>query len=280
MKEFTPKKLFTILGGCAAWCALGMGLYIANLDNAPSGGLDSLGAAIVYVFLWKIAIFVLPVIIAGAVVLIYLFKNNRKVFRYVLIAGAVCFVLRFVCNFLYDNVIHKAIFTPEYAAKQTYDYMFTGSYKEWDELNGRYHVTEYEHTEYDNTCDFLDDLMDDLEDEVRHVYPDTYEDEGFIEPYIDAVMNERKGELPVNVTGWKYIPKIGDLVSVPSYAGDDDSFLLSDESYDELAEYFNTPLNTEHRYPRYYDSATAQFYSWSQVLIVFYDNGMMDLIVF
>ncbi len=276
-QKFTTKHLLILLGIAGLLHIISM-LFFINAD-APSGGIDAIGPALVYVFLFRIITFWLPIIIGIGACLLWLYHNQRKLFKYAVIIITACLVLYLGGRHIYDNHIRQIVYTPEYAAKNSYNHYKTSSYAEWNEswygIKEKYQgVTD---TPCDKTCEFLHMLLDDMVSELRSANIDVSDLE-IMQQYIDAIMKERSGEVPVNITGWKYVGKLSELVSTPSYS-DDGEFLLNDTSYRELEEKFKMPLCSEHQYSRYYDSATAQFYSWTSAVIVFYDDGTMDIVI-
>ncbi len=253
-------------------------LLFISIDG-PSGGIDSIASALIYAFMFRIITFGLPALIATASLLMWLYHNQKKLFKYVVIAIPICIILYLSGRYVYDNHVRKMVFTPEYAAKDSYDHYMSSSYIEWDEewngIEEKYEgVTD---TPYDKSCQFLHLLYDYMGAEMRSANINMSDDK-LMEQYIDAIMQERKSELPVKVTDWQYVPRLSALVSTPSYS-DDGDFLLNDSSYAELEEKFGRPLCSDHKYSRYYGSSTSQFYSWLSAVIVFYDNGTMDIVL-
>lgn len=277
-RKFTSKHLLIAFIIAIIWL-IGSAFLFKSIIRTPSGGIDDIGDALLYAFAFRIVVFSVPALIVFITTMIWLYFNKKKLFKYILLAIPVGTILCVGGYYIYSNYIYKMIYTPEYAAKDSYNYYGMSSYEVWYE---HWNINdESENTPCDRTCDFIKGLLYNLRDEMRGANIDE-SDNALMAQYIDAVIQERKKELPVNITSWKYIPRLSDIVSTPSYVSADkgDDFLLDNSSYNELEEKLNTPLCSEHQYPRYYDSAVAQFYSWSQAIIIFYDNKTMDIITF
>ena len=69
----TNKKLLVILGISLLWIIIGWILYIfVGADHGPKGGLDSIGNAIAYVFLWKLLIYGPPILLTAISFILWL----------------------------------------------------------------------------------------------------------------------------------------------------------------------------------------------------------------
>ncbi len=262
--QITNRKLIWILAIALVWLIAGCILYAAvGVKRGPKGGLDSIANAIVYVFLWRIVIFVLPALFAAAGMSAWLWQNHRTVFF--LVAGVI--VLGLILAGIFHKFIRKKISTPERVAAHT------ESYEKWERK--QYGVSD-ERTESDLVCEYLADLVSETMTEYRSMFPE--EDIAHRTSYIDAALEAHCRELP-HVEGWEYIPDIRALI--PARADGDEKFLLGNAELRTAAAHYQRNLNRNHWYDRYQfeRSVISEWYSWLPMLAVFYDDGGMDFVI-
>ena len=264
--RITNKKMLIIMVISILWIIAGWILYDAvGQKHAPKGGLDSVGAAVAYVFFWKLIIYVPPVLVTVITGFMWLYQNHRKAVIWVILAVFVCAVLVVV----YNKVIRRRVYTPEYVAGRL------RTYEEWQQYQKMFPVIENT-TESDRICDYIEDTVYDALVEFGSFY--SGDEIALKTDYINAALEAHYSELP-GVEGWEYIPDVRTMI--PARNDGDDSFLLVNSDFCAIADHYGRTLRQDHRYDRYYfrESVIAEFYSWLPMLAVFYDDGTMDLLV-
>ena len=263
--QITNKRLIIILIISVLWIVAGWILYVfVGADHGPEGGLDSIANAIVYVFAWKLLIYVPPALLTTAAFFLWLWQNHRKAFIWVVIAIAAVLLLVLIFN----KYIRKIINTPERVAAHT------DTFEEWDRK--RLKDDTEKRTEEDLVCDYIEDLVSDTITEFHSLHPE--DDIAGKTAYIDAALEAHYRELP-HVEGWEYIADVRDII--PARSDGDDEFLLDNSDLCAVADHYHRTLNRSHWYDRYqYERMViAEWYSWLPMLAVFYDDGSMDIII-
>ena len=263
--SITNLKLLIILGASLLWIVAGWILYaLVGVSHGPKGGIDSIGAALAYVFFWKLIIYVPPVLVSGISFCLWLYQNHRKAIIWLLAAIAVLIILAI----LYKTHFRKIINTPEHIAAGL------ETYEAWKEYRGKWRLEKW--TESDCIGDYVKDIVSEAVSDYRSMY-----DEGDIDlklSYINAAMEAHYKELP-GVEGWSYIPDVRDII--PLRSDGDDKFVLSNGELCIVAEHFKRDLRRDHWYDRYQfeSSAIVEWYSWLPMLAIFYDDGTMDIVI-
>lgn len=259
------KKLFLILGISLLWIIAGIVLYITvGAEHGPSGGLDSIAEAIVYVFFWQALTYGPPLLASAVTLCLWLWQHHRKVLLWI----ALGIVALAVLSAVYQRFFRKLVHTPKYEARQI------SSYEDWKVDWNMGGLFDY-WTESDLICEYAGDVVSEATAAWRDLYPE--EDIDRKEAYIDAAMEAHYRELP-GVTGWEYLPDVTELLTGH---GSDTKYLLDHEDFLAVAEHYGRPLNLDHWRDVYeYDSAVvAEYYSWLPMMVIFYEDGTMDLIV-
>lgn len=263
--QITGPKLLIILGISLLWIILGHIVYaLIGVKRGPKGGLDSLADALVYVFVWRILIYGLPILLSLAAASAWLWQNHRPAVVWV-IAAIVLLILGMV---IYNKCIRKHVLTPERVAARV------EAYDEWVEKERERGLRE-DRTVHDQICDYVGEIVGDVLAEYRSIYDEDSPERK--RSYIDAVMEAHYREIP-KVIGWEYIPDVRSLL--PKHDDGDNKFLLNNREMRTLAEHYEKTLQRDHRYDRYCfeDTVIAEWYSWLPVLAIFYEDGTMDLV--
>ncbi len=262
----TDTKLLIILGISLVWIFAGWLLYgFVGVSHGPEGGIDKIADTLVYILLWKLLIYVPPILVSGVSFSLWLYQNHPKSIKWVLLAIAGCIML----SIAYKKCFRKMIDTPKRIAAHII------SYENWLTKQKRYKIHE-NITSSDYICDYVKSIISDAISECCSMYPD--DDISTKTLYINAAMEAHYQEIP-GVTGWEYIPDVRDIV--PARADGDGKFLLNNRDLCLIAEHFQRSFRREHWYDRYQfkDFVIAEWYSWLPMTAVFYDDGTMDLVI-
>ena len=74
--HITNMKLMIVLGIALLWIFAGWTLYaLIGVDHGPKGGIDSIGNAIAYVFVWKLFINVPPILFSAVGFSLWLYQS-------------------------------------------------------------------------------------------------------------------------------------------------------------------------------------------------------------
>ncbi len=262
----TNTKLLVILGISVIWIFAGMLLYsFIGVSHGPEGGLDKIGEAIAYVFIWRLFIYGLPILVSGVSFCLWLYQNQRKAIIWLLLAIAVCIVLAVA----YRIWGRKLVETPERTAARI------DTFEKWEQKMRRYGFPE-DRTGSDRICDYVKDTVSEAVSVCRSMYPD--DDINMKTLYINAALEAHFRELP-GVVGCEYIPDIRDII--PARPDGDDRFLLNNSELCLAAGHFQRTLKTDHYRDRYQfeSDAIAEWYSWLPMTAIFYDDGTMDIVI-
>ncbi|MBR3278005.1 MAG: hypothetical protein IKG01_03715 [Lachnospiraceae bacterium] len=255
--RFKTKIYLIILGFLLLRLVLSYALFMTvGMDNAPSGGLDSIGDAIAYVWLWELFAVYIPVAEILGVTLVWLFMSHRKVFI-VILAGAVTVVAGWLA---YDNIIRRFIMTPGRAAQKV------RPYEEWfEEESGSYRFSSFDYTDEDFICEYAEEVISDAYYVFADLHPDG--DDELKEEYFDAALEKAFRDTSY-VTGWEYVPDVDGIVTQTTVGLDTGA----------LSEHYGRPLNNDHYFNRYGDLMANGLYHDSSLMVVFYEDGTMDLV--
>ena len=264
--RITNTKLLIILGLSFLWIVAGEILYaLIGASHGPKGGLDKIGEALVYVFIWKLFIYGPPVLVSAGSFCLWLYQNHRKAIIWLLLAAAVCIIFAVA----YKNYFRKFVDTPERIAARI------DSYEKWEQEQQIYRIQK-DRTVPDSICDYVKEMVSEAVSEFCSMYPE--DDINMKISYINAAMEAHMQELP-GVVGWEYIPDVRDIV--PPRADGDEKFLLNNSELCIVAEHFQRSLRRDHWYDRYQFEryVIAEWYSWLPMMAVFYDDGTMDIVI-
>ncbi len=255
-------KLLIILGISLLWIIAGYGLYaLIGVKHGPEGGIDQIANAIVYVFFWKVCIYIIPFIFSGVSLFLWLYQKHSSALKWVIaaiVAGCIFYMI-------YQKHLRKRINTPESISKKL------PTYEDWckTKLNKRW-------TESDLICRYIHDIVSDAILEFRRMYPDG--DIMLKTAYINAALEAHFRELP-HVEGWEYIHDIRERI--PQRKDQDGRFLLKHTDFCVIADHYNKALRRDHWYDRYIfvSSPIVEWYSWLPMIIILYDDGTMDITI-
>ena len=107
-------------------------LFIHRRISRPEGGLDKIGEAIAYVFIWRLFIYGLPILVSGVSFCLWLYQNHRKAVIWLLLAIAVCIVFAVA----YRIWGRKLVETPERTAARI------DTFEKWEQKMRRYGFPE------------------------------------------------------------------------------------------------------------------------------------------
>lgn len=256
-RRFKTKTYLIILGILIARLVLSFVLFqTVGLDNAPEGGLDSIADAIVYVWAWELFAIYIPLIEIVGVTLVWLFMSHRKVFIG-LLAAAVTLTGGYL---VYDNVIKKHVMTPERAAQKI------KPYEDWlEEESGSYRFSSFDYTDEDFICEYAEEVIDDTYYTFTDLHPDG--DPGLKEEYLSAALEKAFRDTPY-VTGWEYVPDVDRIITQNTIGLDTGA----------LSDYYGRQLNNDHYFNRYGDLEANGLYPWCSLMVIFYNDGTMDLV--
>ena len=264
--QITNLKMMIVLGIALLWIVAGWVLYaFVGAKHGPEGGLDSIANAIVYVFVWKLFIYVPAIILSAVSFSLWLYQNHRKAIIWVVAAIIACIVF----TAIYNRYLRKMVDTPERVAGRI------NSFEEWNQHRLSSGVDE-KWTESDYVCEYVEDIISEAVTECRSMYPE--DDIAAGTSYINAAMNAHYRELP-HVEGWEYIPDVRDIS--PARGDGDNEFLLNHSELCYVSEHYNRSLRRDHWYDRYQFErfVIAEWYSWLPMCAIFYDDGTMDIII-
>ncbi|WP_044974202.1 hypothetical protein [Ruminococcus sp. HUN007] len=264
--NITGTRLLVIIGLSVLWIAAASVIYVLiGSEHGPHGGLDSIADAIVYAFIWKLFIYVLPVLVSVISFMMWLWQKHRRSFIWITAAAILCAS----ASVVYERCLKKYVHTPEYAARKT------ESFEKWNER--QYVSGIYEkYTESDRICTYINSIVSDAVSEWEMYCPPEDEEKKLV--YINSVMEAHSGELS-HVESWEYIPDVRKLI--PPRKDGDPKFLLNNAEMCMIADHYGKKLRTDHWYDRYQfkDSFIAEWYSWLPEMAVIYDDGTMDLVI-
>lgn len=252
MKENkTPLILITI---AAVWFVLTEILFrTIGMAMAPSGGIDMIASALVYVFLWRIIIFGPPIILIIIALLILLKRKDFTAFKFLLI-GAAVIVLGFV---LYNTAGKRILYTPSYMAShsQAFDEYCNNNLNELEKTS---------HTEQDHIMSYVYWQAEHILSKTKK-WVDSPEEE---KEYVEAFLDYRLKELP-NVKKYEYLPDIFSILQ-----NKEQKTYLTDEQLDEVLSYTKANawcLN-------HYGYSTPIVSSDNSMVIIYYNDNTVDLI--
>lgn len=264
--QITDKKMVIILGIALLWIISGHLLYIfIGSKHGPNGGLDSIGNAIAYVFLWRIIIYIPPTLLTIISFGLWLYQNHRKAILWVVLAIIICII----AAVSYDKYFKRKINTPQRVASHI------NSYSEWKKRAFGSAIGE-KWTESDNICEYVKDIISEAIVEFNTMYsPEEIEVK---KSYIDAAMETHYKEIP-HVEGWEYIPDIRALI--PARSDGDEKFLLNNHELCLVARHYHRTLRREHWYDKYQfkSSFVAEWYSWLPMFVILYDDETIDIVI-
>ena len=262
----TNIKLLVILGVSLVWIFAGWLLYaFIGVSKGPEGGLDKIGEAIAYVFIWKLFIYGPPILISGISFCLWLYQNHRKAIIWLLLVIAVCIILAIA----YRIHFRKLVNTPERIAARI------DTFEKWGQKKRKYGLTE-DRTLSDQICDYVKDVVSDARAICCSMYSE--DDIDMKALYINAALEAHYREL-TGVVGCEYIPDVRDII--PARGDGDGKFLLNNSELCLAADHFQRTLRTDHYRDKYQfeSSAIAEWYSWLPMTAIFYDDGTMDIVI-
>ena len=281
------KGLLIGLGISVAWIVMAYILFaVMGESTFPHGGLDDIGEAIAIAFLWNVFIWGPPIVIAGVTLLAWLIKYHKKWIKFILIGLAVI-GLGVVCYVNFGKQLLASVFnTPENVARKI------DSYSDWYEYENEHSYGLCDGwTEYDFICEYVnDELKYDTLAEMSYAHPDA--DDALETEYINAAMEKCGKDIP-HLVRWEYVTDVTSLIPPRQYTAerygseemaewfresDKDGYLIYDDEFPYIEDHFGMPLNQDHEYPRYQNSASSFIYSYSKVIVLFYDNGTFDIV--
>ena len=194
------RKMKTLIIIAILWFVIGTVLMqTVAIKFAPSGGIDSIAGALVYVFIWRFMVFVPPVLFLIGSIYMWLYDNHRNVFQ-ILSGVCVCFVILII---LYNTKIKWIVYSPKYVARQMQSYTDYAA----SSLN------EYEKENW-NEKEVLSHYVD---FRINHVVGKIIRrpvlNGKIIERYVDAFMDYHAKGIP-SLAEWDYVPNkaiTGDL---------------------------------------------------------------------
>ncbi len=235
---------------------------------APSGGLDSIANALFYVMVWRVLVWVPPIILTLFSLFSWLYNSHKSMIKYVILTIALVIILRK----LYGTVGRQILMTPlkNSSAIEKYDTWIERENK-WI---SRYGATV--RTEYDYICEYIaKKVVDATVLNIAHIYPKTYQKKRI--EYVNAALQEATKTIP-HVTGYEYIMDITSIIpkrtNAPAYG-----YLLNNSELIAVSKYYGKSLNTDHLGDRYQFGKVASnnFRSNYPMVAIFYDDGTMDL---
>ncbi len=233
---------------------------------APSGGLDSIAAALVYVLFWRLLVWGPPIVLALIGLFSWIWKAHRGALVYIILGV----VLLIAAVTVYQKVLRKYLLTPKRCAAKI------ESYASWAEEerkgNALWGLTEW--TEQDYICEYVKeevanatlgrllDVRQDADDKLRA-------------KYLEASMERAVKDIP-HVTGWE---NVQDILRILTPRSDDDRFYLEDADYVAISAHYGRPLSRDHWNDRYTgrNSSADGFLSEYPMMMIFYDDGTMDI---
>ncbi|MCR5250094.1 MAG: hypothetical protein K6E50_05755 [Lachnospiraceae bacterium] len=264
--RITDIKLLIIFGASLLWIVAGWGLYaMIGVSHGPKGGIDKIADALVYVFFWKLMIYVPPILCSGIGFGMWMFQNHRKAVIWVFLA----IVVGIVFFIAYKTWFRKLVDTPEHIGEKI------ESFEKWGQEQQRYRMWE-DRTKADHICEYVKYLVSESVSEFRSMYPD--DDNERKEAYINAAL-EAHVKVLSHVSGWEYIPDVRKII--PERADADEKFLLDHRDLCLVAEHYKRELRRDHWRDIYQFEkfVVAEWYSWLPMMAVFYDDGTMDIVI-
>ncbi|MCR4779150.1 MAG: hypothetical protein K5858_09920, partial [Lachnospiraceae bacterium] len=260
-------KLFVI---AVAWLVIGFVLILTvGQKFAPSGGLDALASAIVYVFFWRIIVFVPPVVLSCISLFTWLKGSHPGAIKYVLVGVGAALVF----IFLWNTFGKKLTVTPESNAKRI------PIYETWlaeeKERNANWGIKGW--TEHDYIYEYVKEkVVNDTLSNLKNAHPGEFEE--LRKTYIDAAMENVMGGIS-HVTGWEYVRDVETITGGRSDAPDY-GYLLNNSELLQIAMRYGRELNRDHWYDRYQfgSSFTNDYSSTYPMMMLFYDDGTMDIV--
>ena len=230
-------------------------MWTLGMKLAPSGGIDAIGSALLYVLLWRIIVWVPPLIFIILSLLILLHRKYPKFFVICVIVPAVIVVMLVI----YNTVIKRVIYTPSYLARHT------KSYKEYCEQD----LNEFERTKetvQDHINDYIYWQSEHILEKVNK-WANTPDKQ---KAYVEAFLNYRIHELP-DVTDYKYI---SDVLSVLDSNFEGDSVRLSSDKINDLLVYTGAAAWCDKHYG--YGSPIVDIDN--PTVILYYNDNTIDAI--
>ena len=219
----------------------------------PSGGIDSIGAIIVYVFLWRMLMIIPPIImfiIAGGMLL---HEKSKKVFKYTIIT----IIATIGIVILYQTVGKQFILTPRYMATHA------ETFSEYQSRKSAYDKKNF--TEQDDVSNYVYYAL------ARILSKATWADtEWERSKYVLAFFKEHQDEMP-NVENYRYIDNIQKI------AGEPESIYINinlenDESAKKILEYSGAERwCTNHNWP-------SDTISHQHVVLLYYTDDTIDAV--
>ena len=186
------KKMKTLIIIAILWFIIGFILMnTVAVKFGPSGGIDSIANALVYVIAWRFMVFVPPVLFLIGSIYMWLYDNHRNVFQ---IVSAVC-VCAVILMILYNSVIKWFVYSPKYVAAQIQSYTDYAA----NSLN------DYERAHWDEKA-IISHYVDYRVDHVVEIIIKRPVLNGkVIERYVDAFMDYHTKEISY-LAEWDYVP--------------------------------------------------------------------------
>lgn len=218
----------------------------------PSGGIDSIGTIIVYVFLWRMFMIIPPIIMFIVVGSMFLREKSKKAFKYTVIA--IIAIIGIVI--LYQTVGKQFILTPRYMATHA---------ETFAEYKSRANEYEKEH------CTAQDDISNYVSFNLSRIFSKaTWADtEWERSKYVLAFFKKHQAELP-NIENYRYIDNIHKITGEPKF-----SYInVSDgEDTDKILEYSGADKwCTNHVWN------LSDMISHQQVVLLYYTDGTIDAV--
>lgn len=218
-------------------------MYTIGSSYAPSGGLDSIATAVLYVLLWRIFVSGIPLCIILISALIWLYTAHPKLVK-------ICFIL-IILGLCAYKATKFMIYTPNYLAKNSV------SYKEACEQMNNFE--RYEKTECDRIDYYLESQSRSVLEKAK-LKAKTKEEKY---DYIIAFLDYRIKELP-NVVNYEYISDASIIVDK-----DEDNYIQKEM----LLKYTKATNWCE---DHYYKTSTIDFDK--PIFIIYYNDNTVDAI--
>lgn len=218
-------------------------MYTIGAQHVPSGGLDSIANAILYVALWRIFASVIPIIIILISALIWLYTAHPRFIK-------ICFIIIIfgICTYKAAKFI---IYTPQYLAENS------ESYKEVCEQMNNFEKNE--ETECDRIDYYIEWQTSTVLDKAK-IRAKTKEEKY---DYIIAFLDYRIKELP-NVVSYKYIQDASIIVDTDKKSYEQEEMLLK---YTKATNWCEN---------HYYKTRYVDFEK--PIIIIYYDDNTVDAI--
>lgn len=265
-------KLKYIILICIGWIIIQNLLagFFTSMGFTPvSGGIDKIADALIFAFIWRFFVFILPIVVMIISTLIWMFQYERAVF----LITIVLMIIGSLSAAIYYKYGRGITITP---SKETAKLI---TYKEWrrEKESGPYRYGISGRTENDYICEYVkDEIVDNISHDLISVRKADWKEKRL--SYINNAMTRKA---PPTVKNWEFVSDISSIVpkrnNVPSYG-----YLLNRDELLTISEHYNKALNEEHWNDRYKSKdplSGDDFSSNYPMMMLFYYDGTMDIVV-